>query len=315
MASSSPEKSSRPLRLCVSFFALFAALATSAFAQIRGIYSPGSNLTGGGSLPDSGFSYENQIWLGTANQLKGPSGNPLPTPAYPTFVFDNNTLTYVPKFKFLKANLDFSIDIAFANDRLSLRNPAIHGSSAIGLTNTTFVPFGLGWQFKHLDLQSNYCVSAPTGRYTPGANNNLSSGFWTNFWQTGATIYFNKRKSTQLSLFNAYAWNTTQQGTNIKPGQNDSLDYSLSQTFLFPKDHKWAFLAGFAGYGQWQTTNNSGQTFTRDSLKYRVNAAGMTFEIDSPFKGLYIATGILWEYAARNTVQGHTMTISIGLQL
>ena len=297
---------------------MLVVLAVPAHGQVRGMYSPGSTLTGGGTLAAPGFSYSNQLWSGAASELKGPNGNALPLQTFDTILIDNNTLTYVPKFKFLHAHLQFSVDIAFANGRFSLRDPFVPGlteaAAGAGLTNTTFVPFGLGWRWKHVDFQTSYAVSAPTGRYTPGASNNLNSGYWTNFLQAGATIYLNKSKSTQISLFNAYAWNTTQRGTGIHPGQNDSLDYSLSQTFSLSRSGNWSLLAGAAGYGQWQTTNNSGLSPLRDSLKFRVNAAGFTLELNTPYQGLYAATGFLWEYGARNTFQGRTMTITAGFQ-
>jgi hypothetical protein len=303
---------------CVALFSL-AGFATPARGQVRGMYSPGSNLTGAGTLAAPGFSYTNQLWSGATGEVKGPEGNALPLQPLDTIFIDNNTITYVSKFKFVHGRLQFSVDIAFANGRFSLRDPfapGLAGSTAgAGLTNTTFVPFGLGWQWKHVDFQTSYAVSAPTGPYIPGASNNVNSGYWTHFLQTGATIYLSKSKSTQISLFNAYAWNATQQGTGIHPGQNDSLDYSLSQTFSLSRSGNWSLLAGAAGYGQWETTDNSGLDPIRDALKYRVNASGFTLVLNTPYKGFALAAGLLWEYGARNTFQGRTMTITAGFQL
>jgi len=282
------------------------------------MYSPGSTLTGGGTVPDPGFSYFNQLWYGSSSELKDSNGKNLPLPVSVSIWIDNNSLVYVPPFKFLGANLEFMVDIAFSNGRYSASNPFSTASpasgSAVGLTNTSFVPFDLGWHFKRADLQTGYSVYAPTGPYVPGATNNTSTGFWTNSWQTGTTLYLTKSKATQISVFNVYAWNTTQEGTGIRPGQNDSVDYSVSQTLSLSKDAKWSLLAGAAGYGQWQTTRNSGQNPARAALKYGVDAAGFTLSLSSPFRGFYLETGDLWEYGARNTFQGRTMTITAGLQ-
>lgn len=301
--------------VCVAI-SMLAFLAAPAHGQVRGMYSPGSTLTGAGTLAAPGFSYSNQLWSGSASELKGPNGDVLPLETFGATYIDNNTIIYVSKFKFLHAHIQLSLDIAFANGRFSLRDPLVPGlteaAASAGLTNSVFVPFGLGWQWKHVDFQASYAASAPTGRYTPGASNNLNSGYWTNFLQTGATIYLNKSRSTQVSLFNAYAWNTTQEGTGIHPGQNDSLDYSLSQTFSLSRSGNWSLLAGVAGYGQWQTTDNSGMGSLRDSLKYRVTASGFTFVLNTPYKSFDLAAGFLWEYGARNTFQGRTMTITAG---
>jgi hypothetical protein len=292
--------------------------AATAFSQVRGVYSPGSTLTGAGTVASLGFSYSNQLWYGASSVLKGPQGNSLPLEVSLSLWIDNNTLAFVPKFKLLGANPEFTVDIAFSNDRFFGPTLLCGGSNgrvpAAGLTNTNFVPFDLGWHFERADLQTGYSVTAPTGRYVPGALSNVSNGYWTNAWQAGATIHLTKSKATQISVFNVYAWNTTQQGTGIHPGQNDSLDYSLSQTFSLSKNGKWSLLVGAAGYGQWQTTRNGGQNPIREALEYGVDAAGFTLNLSSPFKGFFVGTSVLWEYAARNTFQGRTMTVTGGLQ-
>lgn len=62
--------------ICTALLTSF--LAMPAFAQVRGIYSPGSTLTDGGTLPDPSLSYSNQFWYGFSNDLKGEHGNTIP---------------------------------------------------------------------------------------------------------------------------------------------------------------------------------------------------------------------------------------------
>jgi hypothetical protein len=292
-------------------------LAIPASPQVRGTYSPGSVLTGGGTVGDPGFTYDNQVWYSSANQLNGPQGNILPVQGSISFLYDNNSLIYVPKLKFLHANLEFSVDIVFSNGTFAARDPFSGGATvsgtAVGLTNTNFMPIDLGWSFKWADLQTGYSVSAPTGRYVPNASDNVSTGFWTNSWQTGTTLYLSKSKNTQLSIFNAYAWNTTQQGTGLHPGQNDSVDYSLTQTISLAKGNRWPLQFGPAGYGQWQTTQASGQLAIRQPLLYGIDAAGFTVNLTAPFKSLNFGTSALWEYHARNTYQGHTLVFDANI--
>lgn len=307
----------KPSFLWIQLLLLFAWVVPT-LGQVRGMYSPGSTLTGGGTVPGFGLSYSNQIWYGSSDQLKDARGNSLPLEGPASVLIDNNTLVYVPKLKFLGANLEFAVDISFSNGRYSARDPLspalAAGGGGAGLTNTNFVPFDLGWHFSWVDLQTGYSVYAPTGRFVPGATNNVSSGFWTNAWQAGATFFLAKSKATQISVFNVYAWNGTQEGTGVHPGQNDSLDYSLSQIISLSKNGKWSLLVGAAGYGQWQTTNNGGQNPIREALRYSVDAAGFTLNLTSPFKGLYLGTSALWEYRARNTFQGRTMVFTAGFQ-
>jgi hypothetical protein len=286
-------------------------------AQVRGSYSPGSTLTEGGTLSDAGFSYSNQLWQNWSDRLKGPNGKGIPIQGSISTFFDNNTLSYVPKFKLLGANLEFSADIVIANGNFAARDPfgtgpGISGGGA-GLTNTNFVPFDLGWQFKWADIQTGYSVAVPTGRYVVGASDNVNSGFWTNSWQTGATIYLSKKKTTQISVFNVYAWNTVQKGTGVHPGQNDSVDYSLSHSFDLDKRGRWSLLVGAAGYGQWQTTSNRGPNTILDGIMYGVDAAGFTVNLSSPYRAFFVGTSALWEYGARSTYEGKTITITAGV--
>jgi hypothetical protein len=294
---------------------LMILIAPSA-AQVRGEYSPGSTLAGAGTVSDPGFSYSNQIWYNSSDRLYGPKGNAIAIPGQLAVLTENNSVVYVPKFRLLHAKVEFMLCLAFANGRLDARNP-FNGDKvavgAVGLTDTNFVPLELGWSLKRVDLQTGISVYAPTGRYVPHAANNLSSGFWTAGWQAGTTIYLTKNKATQASVYNYYAWNTVQQGTGIRAGQNDSVDYSVTHTFALGHSGRWSLLAGPAGYGQWRTTNNQGQPPAIALLNYGVDAVGFTTNLTSPYKGLYAGVSTLFEYAARNTYEGRTNVITAGL--
>jgi hypothetical protein len=281
---------SRASRLISIILPLTTLFVVPALPQVRASYSPGSTLTYGGTVSDPGFSYNNQLWYVSSSQLKGPQGNVIPIQGSVSFLYDNNTLTYVPKFKFLHANLAFYVDIVVSNGAFDARDPLSGGSgiggTAVGLTNTNFMPIDLGWHFKRTHLQTGYVVATPTGRYVPGASDNVSTGFWTNSWQTGATLYLSKSKNTQISVIDSYAWNTTQQGTTLHPGQNNSVDYSLTQTIPLAKNDRWPLQFGPAGYGQWQTTRASGQPPAREPFLYGIDAAGFVVNLTSPFKSL-----------------------------
>ena len=301
-------------RSCLA--ALFTVLLVPACAQVRAEYSPGSTLSNAGTLPDPGFSYSNQIWYNSSDRLYGPKGKLIPFRGQLSALTDNNTVIYVPKFQLLHAKLEFLLDIAISNGRFDARNPldgdnVIRG--AVGISNTSFVPFDLGWSLKRFDFQTGVGIYAPTGRYTPHAADNLSSGFWTAGLQAGATIYLSKSKSTQASVYSYYGWNRIQQGTEIHPGANASVDYALSHTFPLNSDGKWSLLAGPAGYGQWQTTNKGGVRKDSARLLYGVDGVGFTTNLTSPYKGLYAGLSMLFEYGAHNTYEGRTNVITAGL--
>jgi len=306
----------RVIQLLILIGLQLLVLGTPAHGQVRGMYAPGATLSGGGTVPDPGFSISDQYWINTAGELHGPHGRALPIQGTNTVSSNTITFGYVPRAVPLGAHIDFAVGLATTNNSFVLIDPLPGGSNQAGagrgLTNTYVAPLILGWHFDRLDVQTGYGIYVPTGRYLAGASNNTSSGFWTQQWQTGATIRF--MKTMEISIFNAYLWNSPQLDTGVRAGQNDSIDYSLSRTFSF-RHGGWPLQVGLAGYSQWQVTRNRGQNPIRESLKYRVDAAGFTFTLATPFKGVFVAGSALWEYGATNTYQGRTMTIGTGFAL
>jgi hypothetical protein len=59
----------------------------------------------------------------------------------------------------------------------------------------------LGWHFKRADFNVGYAFTAPTGRYTAGASDNVGSGYWGNNITSGTTFYITKDKATTANLF------------------------------------------------------------------------------------------------------------------
>ena len=79
-----------------------------------------------------------------------------------------------------------------------------------------------------------------------------------------------------------YEFHGTQQGTEIHPGQNLDLDYSITKVFAVRNDLRLQL--GLVGYGQWQTTDKSGPTITptEATAHYRVNALGFASNVMLP---------------------------------
>jgi hypothetical protein len=69
-----------------------------------------------------------------------------------------------------------------------------------GLADTFVEPVNLGWHLKRADFNAGYAFSAPTGRYSAGASNNVGSGYVGNNLTTGTTFYITKNKGTSANL-------------------------------------------------------------------------------------------------------------------
>jgi hypothetical protein len=277
-------------------------------AQVRGVYPVGMSATNSGVTPEPGFTYSNLLATYSRNQLRGPQGEIVATGSQ-SVVMDLNSFIWVSKRKiFGGARFSMSATLPVANNSLTsdLAGPISGGG---GFADSYYQPFILGWEGKRVAFRAVYGFLAPTGRFKAGAKNNVGSGYWTQAFSSGQTVYLTKNKATSLSAFQMYEIHSTQTTTNIHPGQTLDLDYSLMQAI--PLRSGMHLQVGLVGYGQWQTTDKSGPTITLAQAKahYKVNALGVASNLNLPMK-VNIGFKYFQEFSNRSTFQGHSVQIS-----
>jgi len=95
-----------------------------------------------------------------------------------------------------------------------IANPEFPNLSATaggsGLADLWLQPFNFGWHLKRADIKVMDGFMIPTGRYSPGAPNNVGTGYFGNHFQTGTTFYITKNKGTNTNLFTD--WEVTEAG-------------------------------------------------------------------------------------------------------
>ena len=69
-------------------------------------------------------------------------------------------------------------------------------------------PVGLSWALGQFDATFFYGFTAPTGRYTTGADDNIGLGFWTHQFQGFGYFYPNPSQATALMLGLTYELNS-----------------------------------------------------------------------------------------------------------
>jgi hypothetical protein len=291
-------------------FCFFVASAPSQ-AQVRGVYPPGMNATNSGVTPASGFTYSNLFLFYSRDQLRGPSGEILAT-GQNSVMMDMNSFVWVSKKQIGVlggAKFSLSATLPIANNSLTsdVQGPFSGGG---GFADSYYQPLILGWQKKWADVRVVYGFLVPTGKFNAGANNNVGSGYWTNVASAGETFYLTDSKMTAVSAFEMYEFHSTQQGTNIHPGQTFDLDYSITQTFPLQRDLRLQL--GVAGYGQWQTTDKNGPTVTsaQAAAHYKVNALGFATNVVLPVRKVSLGVKYFREFSNRSTFQGYSMQIS-----
>ena len=295
-------------------------------AQQKGQYVPGQFGLNAGILPSPGFTYANMNINYDTSTINDASGNAVnPKPNLNLWIVEN-IFYYVSDAKVLGGNLGFMINVpTLANGSLTLEQVNVSGNT-YGLADTWVQPFTLGWHLKRWDIQVGDAFMAPTGRYSPGAPNNIGSGYFGNHAFMGTTVYLTKNKGTSASIFTnweVHGQKQITQGSVYKtPGQAFTDEWGFGQVLPLRKDFSKLLQVGVIGYDQWQLTDDkltgpAGTTVTSPAPYYSVHAVGGQANFIMPRKNLTFFFKYLHEYKSyshtlgNNIVFGGSWTLKI----
>jgi hypothetical protein len=270
--------------------------------------------TNSGITPEAGFTYTNQFIFYSRSELKDSNGHVTAT-GQNSVLMDMNSIVWVAKSKIAPlggAIYSCVATIPIANNSLSsdTEGPISGGG---GLADSYYQPLILGWRTERVDFRLHYGFLPPTGRYDSTSSNNVGAGYWANAIASGQTIYLTSDKTTAISAFELYEFHTTQQGTNIHPGQNLNLDYSVTR--IFPLNPNLRLQLGLVGYELWQTTDKTGPTITpaQSAAHYRVNSLGFATNLTLPDRHTAVGFKFFQEFANAATFQGHSLQITASI--
>jgi hypothetical protein len=290
--------------------------ASTVVAQQKGQWVPGQAGLNAGVLPEPGFTYANLTLNYSADTLRDQDGNSVPVTGNYSFWVVENIVYYVPKAKFLGAKLAFMAVLPAANGSLTLPQFGV-AAGGYGFADTYVQPLTLGWSTKRADFWLGYAFVAPTGRYTPGASDNVGSGYWGNDFVSGTTLYLTKNKGTSLNLATAWEFHGEReaetllgQPTRITPGQTFTTEWGLGQVLPLDKQMHKLLQVGVIGYDQWQVSDNGGSLVAGIPASilphYSVHAVGLQTNFIVPQKDLNFFFKYLPEYSAKAHPQGRT---------
>ncbi len=278
----------------IIFFALLFSINTQA-QMLTGHYGPGLfGMRSAHGFPTD-FSYVNVTQLYYAGEMKDNNGK-ISTLAKPVNVIANvNGLAWGTSLPQINAKYNAAIVLPLTNlapnpETLEL-DP--HG---IGLGDAMLIPAMLSWNFNRLAVNTRYAIWMPTGSYMEGAANNRGKGFWSHNVGLGATLYLDAAKLWSLSCMNTFEINTRQKDTQIRPGTNWVMEWSLGKTF------DDAFNLGVIGFSNHQTGRQTGGNLPPDFKGYRTNGIGM--ETSYSIGGWAFVTRWYTEYLATNRPEG-----------
>jgi hypothetical protein len=301
--------------------------ALPSLAQQKGQWAPGQFGLNAGVIPDPGITYANLAMNYSAGQLNDSGGNKISsiTGTY-SFWADENIVYYVPNHKILGGYFMPYVSINVANGSLVAditgTNLSGNGGGA-GFADTFVEPLNIGWHFaKRVDFNVGYAFTAPTGRYTAGASNNVGSGYWGNNITSGTTFYITKNQGTTANL--ATDWEIHGQKTvasapagqfsKITPGQAFTDEWGIGQVLPLKKNMSQLAQLGLVGYDQWQVSSNGGTYLVAGipvaasrAPYYSVHGIGFQANYILPAKDFLLFFKYYDEYSAKARVQGRTI--------
>jgi hypothetical protein len=323
------------------------ALAVIGFAspllgQQKGQWVPGQFGLNAGVIPDPGVTYANLALNYSASQLNDSNGNRILQNVTGTYSFwvDENIFYYVPHHKFLGGYFMPYIAVnAASGSVVAALPPLLPGNTSginlspggSGLADTFVEPINIGWHFqKRVDFNAGYAFTAPTGRYTAGASNNVGSGYWGNNITSGTTLYITKNQATTANL--ATDWEVHGQKTvasavsgqlsKITPGQAFTDEWGIGQILPLKKNFSQLAQLGLVGYDQWQVSSNGGNYLIAGIPVaasrvpyYSVHGIGFQSNFILPAKDFAAFFKYYDEYSAKARPKGRTIVFGFSWTL
>jgi hypothetical protein len=274
-------------------------MATSSIeAQPTAHYVPGVEGIKGASLPPPG------IYLRDYNVFYFADRDDIPSVDAEAFIYANvPRVLWITDLKLLGGFVGFDALLPLQYTDLELATPGgPFDDSTFGIGDL-FGEVTWSWHPQQFDVSLAYGIWTPTGDSAAPPTTRAGLGYWTHMFTAGATWYPDAAKQWAISALSRYEINTEKDETDITSGNAYTLEYGLSRSVSKTVD------VGVAGYYQTQVTEDSGTGSSDD--KDNVAAAGPEVTVAYPRYMLGWSLRYLYEFAAENRLQGHTVALTI----
>jgi len=290
------------------FLALAIALviAPEAHAQFLGHNLPGDyGLFSGSQAPPGRYigtflSYyrSNRLRLERERVVGAQPDNDLQVWAVAPFV------SFVTDISLFGGNYGFLTVPNFANTTLEVPRLDVN-QQQFGFGDLYVVPFQLGWHLEQTDVVASYGFFAPTGRYEPGADDNIGLGMWSHELSVGITQYLDVEQTWHVATSLFYELHTKKRDTDIRAGDWLILEGGVGRAFASGSS------LGVAYYAIWQTTDASGAEVPQLLRGRNIRGFGLGPEVGLLQGGVVIRA--LWEFGVRNALEGFMLVGSVAL--
>ena len=234
------------------------AMAAPARAQLAGDIVKGQYGLATGSQPPEGLVLSAFAYDYYTTTIKGPNGNTLPTSGHlNTLAIPGLNLWWVSPWKVLGAN--YGAVLTLWGTRAAVDAPRLGMSgSTYGFGDMYIKPIELGWHTTYVDAIAGLAFYLPTGRYSPGANDNTGQGQWGFEPSAGATLWPDGKHHFNLATQVFYDIYSERRGTvpmtdaHLKTGNILTLQSGLGYQLL-----GGGLNVGIPYFAQWKVTNDT----------------------------------------------------------
>jgi hypothetical protein len=322
----SPARTNTTLILGASL-ALVMLATRPAAAQLNGENLLGDNGVKSGTQAAPGFYLSSLYFRSYTDTIKNAKGDRITfdpsQPANQTVNVIAPVFTYVSKGTIFGAHYGAMAVIPFANGELEAPAFGLTQTVSGNLTDVYIVPAQLGWHTSRADITTAFGFFAPTGKYTPGASDNLGKGMWSYEVSGGSTVYLDQKRSWSVATTAYWETHTKKDGTTdlaigpatltgIRVGQLMTLEGGAAKSFMHGAAH-----FGAAYYAQWKITpDDFGVTIpgAPEVGKHRVFGIGPDVTIPIATKSTLISLvniRYFWEAGAEAKTQGQSLVMTM----
>ena len=138
---------------------------------------------------------------------------------------------YVTRAKLFGGNYGFMVYPAFSNTTVQAPILDLTSTTGTGFSDLYIQPINLGWHTDRADILAGLAVTAPTGRFSPGADDNIGMGMWSYEVSGGATLYFDQAKTFSFATMAYFEFHSEKEGSDQKVGNILTLEGGLGKAF------------------------------------------------------------------------------------
>ena len=221
--------------------------------------------------PPPGFTLRNDLYYYQADGGASVRSGLIEAGVDLEFVMDFITLLHNPGLQILGAQYVYGVFIPIVytdiDARLQVGNASVRRQDdTFNLGDITFIPMLLYWNHENFHFSLAEFIIAPTGEYDTSNLANTGLNYWT-FDTDFAVTYLNEATGQDYSINLGYNYNTENNDTAYKTGQEIHVDYMLNQFF------SEQFALGIHGFYLKQVTGDSGSGAVLGD--YKAEAAGI----------------------------------------